>query len=61
MNRSLNRLAQFRADLNLSLADALQVATALAADCDAFITNDLRLKRVSRINVIVIQELKATQ
>ena len=51
--------AQIRAGYSLALADAMQIATALVAGCDGFLTNDIRLKRVSEIRVIVIDELMA--
>lgn len=49
--------ARLRAEYNLSLADALQFATALTASCDAFLTNDLALKRVRELNVLVMEEI----
>jgi len=49
--------AKLRVRYNLSLADALQVAAALAAGCDAFFTNDIALKRVSEIKILVIDEI----
>lgn len=51
--------ARLRAEYGITLADALQIATAMTNGCDGFITNDLRLKKVSGIPMIVIQELKA--
>lgn len=51
--------ARLRAEHNVTLADALQIATAMTNGCDGFVTNDLRLKKVSGIPMIVIQELKA--
>jgi predicted nucleic acid-binding protein len=51
--------AQLRARYTLSLADAMQFATAIYAGCDAFLTNDARLKRVNEIRAIVIDELIA--
>ena len=48
--------ADLRARYNLTLADALQAAAALAAGCDAFLTNDPALKRVSALDVIVLDE-----
>jgi predicted nucleic acid-binding protein len=50
--------AELRARYNLRLGDALQIAAALAAGCDAFLTNDLGLKRVQEIAVIVVVELQ---
>lgn len=49
--------ASLRARYNLRLPDALQVATAIISGCDAFLTNDLGLKRVTEIKVIVLDEL----
>ncbi len=50
--------AILRANYNLTLTDALQVATALAASCDAFLTNDRTLQRVSELQVIVLNDLE---
>jgi len=49
--------AQLRAHYNLGFADALQIATALQAHCDAFLTNDKKLKRVQNIKVIVLDQI----
>jgi len=38
----------------LSLTDALQLAVAIDANGDAFLTNDIELKRVVELNVIII-------
>jgi predicted nucleic acid-binding protein len=51
--------AELRARYNLSLTDAFQVAIALSKNCDAFLTNDVALKRVTEIKVIVLAELEA--
>ncbi|MCA9945379.1 MAG: PIN domain-containing protein [Ardenticatenaceae bacterium] len=51
--------ARLRAAYNVSLADALQLATAVAAQCDAFLTNDKQLKRVSEIEILVVEDLTA--
>ena len=53
------RAAQLRAQHNLSLPDALQVAVALDAGCDAFLTNDVTLRRVTNLTVIVLEEFAA--
>ncbi len=52
------RAAELRAKYNLTLTDALQVATAIVASCDAFLTNDADLKRVADIPVVVCGELQ---
>lgn len=36
--------------------DAIQIATALVTDCKEFITNDIKLKEVKDIKVIIIGE-----
>lgn len=51
------RAAELRARYNLSLPDALQVAAALIADCDAFLTNDATLKRVTELTVVVLDDV----
>ena len=53
------RAADLRARYNLGLADAFQVATALAAGCDALLTNDLTLKQVQELPVLVLDDLTA--
>jgi predicted nucleic acid-binding protein len=54
-----DRAAELRARYNLSLTDAFQVAIALTTNCDAFLTNDITLKRVTEIDVIVLDETEA--
>ncbi len=51
--------ASLRARYNIRLPDALQIAAALATGCEAFLTNDGGLKRVSEIKVLVVSELEA--
>ncbi|MGH9766721.1 MAG: type II toxin-antitoxin system VapC family toxin [Blastocatellia bacterium] len=52
------RAAEVRARYNLKLADSFQTAAAIAAGCDAFLTNDSALKRVSGITILVLDELE---
>jgi predicted nucleic acid-binding protein len=56
------RIARLAADMrarhNLKIADALHVATALESGCEAFLTNDLALKRITEIKVLVLDELE---
>ncbi|HRF97417.1 MAG TPA: type II toxin-antitoxin system VapC family toxin [Aggregatilineales bacterium] len=49
--------AQLRATYNLKTPDALHVATAIESGCHAFLTNDLGIKRVIGIRVLVLDEL----
>jgi predicted nucleic acid-binding protein len=50
--------AHLRAHYNLRTPDALHIATAIDADCEAFLTNDLGLKRVTELRVLVLDELE---
>jgi len=50
--------ADLRARYNLQTPDALQIAAALRDGCQAFLTNDLRLKRVTELRVLVLDELE---
>lgn len=50
------RASQLRAQHNLTLPDAVQAATAIAAKCDAILTNDPILRRVTELNVIVLDD-----
>lgn len=51
--------AELRTRYQISLVDAIQVAVALEAVCDVFLTNDLRLKRVQEIQVVCIEDFIA--
>ena len=51
--------ARLRADYNVRLPDALQLAAAINNGCDAFLTNDALLKRVTGIQILVMDELEA--
>jgi predicted nucleic acid-binding protein len=51
------RAAELRARYRLKLADALQLALALQAGCEAFLTNDLALRRVAELRVLVLDDL----
>jgi predicted nucleic acid-binding protein len=51
------RAAELRARYNITLPDALQIASALAAGSNAFLTNDATLKRVTEVNVLVLDEV----
>lgn len=49
--------ARLRAKYNLKLPDSLQLAAAITAGCNAFLTNDSQLKRVTEIQVLVLDDL----
>jgi predicted nucleic acid-binding protein len=54
---SARRCAELRACYNLTLTDALQIATALEAGCEAFLTNDADLKRVTELRILLLDDL----
>lgn len=49
--------AELRARYNLGTPDALQLAAAIGAGCDAFLTNDRRLQRVAEVPVLLLDDL----
>lgn len=49
--------ARIRARYNLRTPDALHLATAIGAGCDAFLTNDRRLQRMTEISVLLLDDL----
>jgi predicted nucleic acid-binding protein len=53
--------ADLRARYNLRTPDALHVATALVAQCDAFLTNDTAIRRVTELRVLLLDELEVDQ
>jgi predicted nucleic acid-binding protein len=55
------RSAKLRAEYNLGLADALQIATAIETNCDLFLTNDQQLQRVtglSGLQIVILESLR---
>ena len=48
---------ELRARYNITLPDALQISSALAAGCEAFLTNDVALNRVTDLNVITFNDV----
>ena len=48
--------ATLRARYNIRLPDALQIAAALTGGCEAFLTNDISLKRVVEMKMVVLSD-----
>ena len=42
---------------SLKSSDALQLASAISSNCNSFVTNDKRLKIITEINVLTMDEL----
>ncbi len=53
-----DRAAEIRAQYRLRTPDALQLATAMHAGCEAFLTNDHALQRVTDIRVLILDALE---
>lgn len=52
------RAAELRARYNLRIPDAIQIAAALDEGCEAFLTNDTRLSRVTELPILVLDDLE---
>jgi len=50
--------ASIRATYGLRLADAMQIATAIESDCEAFVCNDRAMRRVRELRVLILDELE---
>ena len=50
------RAAELRAKYSIKTPDALQIAGCLSAGCDLFVTNDIQLRRVTEIAVLVLAD-----
>jgi predicted nucleic acid-binding protein len=53
-----NLAARIRANYNFQLPDSIQISTAIVSGCDAFLTNDIALRKVTEIRAIVVSELE---
>ncbi len=51
------KAAEFRAKYGLKTPDSIQLATSAFASADYFLTNDIRLKAVKEIKILVLDEL----
>jgi predicted nucleic acid-binding protein len=51
--------AMLRARYGLRTPDALQIATAISTNCQAFLTNDSHLRRVTELRVITMEDLQS--
>jgi len=50
--------AKLRAKYRLRTPDALHIASAIESQADAFLTNDLLLRRVTELKVLVLEDLE---
>jgi predicted nucleic acid-binding protein len=51
------KAATLRAKYGLKTPDSIQVATALNASAEYFLTNDFRLKAISEIEILILDEM----
>lgn len=52
------RAATLRATYNVRTPDAIHIASAIESSCDAFLTNDKGLKRITEISILLLDELE---
>lgn len=50
--------ASLRAEYSVKTPDAIQLATAMSYGTDSYITNDEALKKIKRVNVRVLKDMK---
>jgi predicted nucleic acid-binding protein len=48
--------ANIRANYNILIPDAIQIATAKATGCEVFLTNDINLKRIEDLSVLILDD-----
>lgn len=53
----LRTSAELRARHNFKTPDAIHAATALASNCEVFISNDAGFRRLENINVVILSDL----
>lgn len=51
------KAATLRAKYGIKTPDAIQVATAINASSEYFLTNDIRLKAISEIEILILDEI----
>ena len=51
------KAALFRAKFGLKTPDSIQLATAVYSSADYFLTNDIRLKAVKEIEILILDEI----
>jgi len=49
--------SSLRANYNINVPDAIQIANSLEAKADIFITNDATLKKITEIKVLLLDEM----
>lgn len=52
------KAAELRANYILRTPDALHIATAIESHSDSFLTNDLGLKRITDLQILILDELE---
>jgi predicted nucleic acid-binding protein len=50
------RAAELRSCHNLRTPDALQIAAALSVGCEAFLTNDKKMKHIKELQIIILDD-----
>ncbi len=59
VSRSIARYAAtLRANYNIRTPDAIHLATAIEHKADIFLTNDIQLKRITEVSVIILDDIE---
>ena len=58
---AIRRAAELRARYGLQALDSLQVAACITSGATAFVTNDLRLRRVADLDMIILDDFLASR
>ena len=53
--------AQIRSYYNIRIPDAIQIATAKATGCEVFLTNDINLKRIEDLSVLILDDFRHSE
>jgi len=60
LQRETARLAaEIRSKYNVTLVDAFQVASALEGSCDALLTNDKALSKITEMRIVLVEGLSS--
>jgi predicted nucleic acid-binding protein len=53
--------AQIRSYYNIHIPDAIQIATAKVTGCEVFLTNDINLKRIEDLSVLILDDFRYSE
>jgi|DewCreStandDraft_4_1066084.scaffolds.fasta_scaffold47070_2 predicted nucleic acid-binding protein len=61
-NSSIAKIAaQIRSCYDIRIPDAIQIATAKANGCEVFLTNDINLRRIGDLRVLILDDFRRSE